>query len=51
MDKKDRKTLRRLARERDVQDMREGRRNRAATFVDRKKQASKDACRRKEQEA
>jgi len=42
---------RRLAHEADLADLRDGRKLRAATFVDRKKQASKDACRnRKEQE-
>lgn len=43
------KTLKRLQREEKVQAMREGRRQRATVFADRRKQASKKACRGKVQ--
>jgi hypothetical protein len=49
MDKRDSQTLRRLIREEKVQAMREGRRQRATVFADRRKQASKKACRGKVQ--
>ena len=39
------KITRRLAWEANVAEIREGRRQRAATFTDRRKQASKTACR------
>jgi len=45
------RTLHKFAHEADIEELRDGRKLRAATFVDRRKQASKDACRnRKEQE-
>jgi len=47
MDKRDSQTLRRLIRDDKVQAMREGRRQRANVFADRRKQASKKACRGK----
>ena len=43
------KALKRLQREEKVQAMREGRRQRATVFADRRKQASKKACRGKVQ--
>ncbi len=43
------KTLKRLQREEKVQAMREGRRQRATVFADKRKQASKKACRGKVQ--
>ena len=49
MDKRDSQTLRRLIRDDKVQAMREGRRQRATVFADRRKQASKKACRGKVQ--
>ena len=49
MDKRDSQTLRRLIRDDKVQAMREGRRQRAPVFADRRKQASKKACRGKVQ--
>ena len=45
--KQDMTTLRRLARDNQVQALREGRKNRAATFTDRKKEGSKRICRGK----
>jgi hypothetical protein len=38
-------TLRRLNRESQTQALREGRKNRAATFIDRKKEGSRRICR------
>ena len=49
MDKRDSQTLKRLIRDDKVQAMREGRRQRATVFTDRRKQASKKACRGKVQ--
>ena len=43
--KQDLTTLRRLSRESQVTALREGRKNRAATFVDRKKEGSRRVCR------
>jgi len=40
------KMLRRLNWERNVAEMRDGRKNRASTFTDRRKKASRDACRK-----
>ena len=45
--KQDMTTLRRLTRDNQVQALREGRKNRAATFTDRKKEGSKRICRGK----
>ena len=45
--KQDLATLRRSSRELEVQAMREGRRNRAVTFIDRKKEGSRRVCRGK----
>lgn len=39
------KEMRRASREADLADLRDGRRNRASTFVDRRKEASRRACR------
>ena len=44
MNQKDSQTIRRLIRDDKVQAMREGRRQRATVFADRRKQASKKAC-------
>jgi len=41
------KQLRRAARNAELANLREGRRNRAATFIDRKKEASRKACRKR----
>lgn len=41
------KQLRRAARNAELQHLRDGRRTRAATFTDRKKEASRQACRGK----
>ena len=49
MNQKDSQTIRRLIRDDKVQAMREGRRQRATVFTDRRKQASKKACRGKVQ--
>jgi len=43
--KQDLTTLRRLNRESQVTALREGRKNRAATFIDRKKEGSRRVCR------
>ena len=43
--KQDLTTLRRLNRESQVTALREGRKNRAATFIDRKKDGSRRVCR------
>jgi hypothetical protein len=40
-----RTTMRRINREHELAALRDGRRTRSATFTDRKKKASKDACR------
>ncbi len=45
--KQDMTTLRRLARDNQVQALREGRKNRATTFTDRKKEGSRRLCRGK----
>ena len=49
MKEQDRKTIKRLIREDKVQAMREGRRQRAVTFQNKKKVADKKACRGKQQ--
>jgi len=41
------KAMRRIAWERSVSEMRDGRKNRAVTFTDRRKEANKKACRKK----
>ena len=45
--KQDMTPLRRLSRDNQVQALREGRKNRATTFVDRKKEGSRRICRGK----
>ena len=45
MNEKDRLALRRIARERDVDALRDGRKHRAVTIPNKKKQAQIDACR------
>ena len=45
--KQDMTTLRRLTRDNQVQALREGRKNRATTFTDRKKEGSRRLCRGK----
>jgi hypothetical protein len=45
MNENDRKVLRKIAREAEVQAMRDGRRHRAVTIPNKKKQAQIDACR------
>lgn len=44
------KIMRRLNWERSVAEMRDGRRDRATTFTDRRKQASRNACRKNRKE-
>ncbi len=50
MNEKDRKTLIRIARERDVDALRDGRKHRAVTIPNKKKQAQIDACRNRKKE-
>lgn len=47
LNKEDMTTLRRLSRDSQVQALREGRKNRSVTFVDRKKEGSRRTCRGK----
>lgn len=49
MNERDRKTISKLIRDDKVQAMREGRRQRAVTFQNKKKVANKKACRGKQQ--